>query len=115
MPLFDYLPGDEEDQQSEIERFLSRRWSNVMDKDPVLEAMKAGQSSGWFLKEYSVRDHKVVGQDHIEVRFSFKATGYDENQRQTDEVLVGTAKAWIDEYDNLEFSDVEAEITESGG
>ena len=56
-----------------------------------------------------------MGQDYIEVRFSFKATGYDENKRETGEVLVGTAKASIDEYDNVEFSDIEAEINELGG
>ena len=42
MPLFDYLSSGEEDQLSEIAEFLSDRWSNVMDEEPVREAEKAG-------------------------------------------------------------------------
>jgi hypothetical protein len=111
MPLLDYLSGGEDDQRSEIEEFLSNRWSDVMDEEPVSKVQKTGESCGWFMQGFSVLSHKVEGQDRIEVALSFKATGYDENQKQTDECIERTATAGIDEYDNVEFSGVEVALT----
>jgi hypothetical protein len=110
MPLLDYLSAGEEDQQSEIEAFLSRRWRAVTEEEPVLKAQTAGESSSWFDQEFSVLGHKVEGQDRIEVDFSFKVTGLDERVERTGEVISGMAKAWIDLYDNVEFTDVEVQL-----
>ena len=63
------------------------------------------------MQGFSVLNHKVEGNDRIEVGFSFKATGLDKNEKQTGETLEGSATAWIDEFNNVEFSDVEAELT----
>jgi hypothetical protein len=40
MPLLDYLSAGEDDQRSEIEAFLSGRWTGVMDEEPVWNAQK---------------------------------------------------------------------------
>lgn len=111
MPLLDYISGDEDDQRSNIEEFLAKRWSEVMDEEPVTKIQDTADSYGWFMRGFSVLNHKVEGHDRIEVGFSFKATGLDENDKQTGETIEGTATAWIDEFDNVEFGDVEVELT----
>jgi len=111
MPLLDYISGDEDSQRSEIEEFLSERWDNVMDEEPVTKAQETTDTHRWYMQGFSVLNHKVEGNDRIEVGFSFKANGLDENEKQTGETLEGTARAWIDDFDNVEFSDVEAELT----
>lgn len=110
MPLLDYISDDEVDQRSEIEEFLSDRLFDVMGQEPVTKVRENTDSYSWFWKGSSVQSHEVEGQDRIEVVFSFKATGLDENDKQTGETIDGTATAWIDHFDNVEFSDVEVEL-----
>lgn len=107
MPLRDYLPGDQNDQRDEVAKFLHDRWSDVLDEEPVLALISASDSASWTGDRFEIKEVEV-GSD-IRARMSFLAKGLDEELSPTGERITGSAVVVIDDYDNVQFVDVEAE------
>jgi hypothetical protein len=107
MPLQDYISADEDERQGQVAEFLQERWHDVLDEDPVSDLQASLESRSWFAKSFNVGDSEVG--EPIKARFSFVVEGLDDANRSTGEVIIGSAVAEIDEFDNVVFTDVEAE------
>lgn len=105
MPLLDYISrGD--DRQVEVARFLSDRWQDILDEEPVFGLRVESGLPTWAGDRFEVREVRVG--DDIRAQISFRAKGYDERSNPTGDEITGSAVAVIDEYDNVEFVDVTA-------
>jgi hypothetical protein len=107
MPLQDYISGNEDDQREEVAKFLYDLWTDVLDEEPVLGLRFESDSPRWTGHRFEIREVKV-GTD-IRARFSFVATGLNEKSGLTGEEITGSAVAVIDEYDNVEYIEIEEE------
>ncbi len=109
MPLQDYISDDEDERQDQIAVFLQSRWTDVADEEPVSKLQESLDTYSWFMKSFTVKDSQTG--DPIRADFTFVMEGTDEANRPTGEVITGSAVAVIDEYDNVEFADVAAELS----
>jgi hypothetical protein len=107
VPLQDYISGNQDDQREEVAKFLYDRWSKVLDEEPVFSLSSESDSAAWTGERFKIEEVKV-GAD-IRARFSFVAKGLDEKSGLTGEEISGSAVAVIDDFDNVEFVEVEAE------
>jgi hypothetical protein len=107
MPLFDYISSGEDDRQSQVASFLSDRWQDVLDEDPVLELRHQMESPVWTGNGFDVMEVEVG--DVIQAKITFKAKGLDDHSRGTGEAIRGSCVVLIDDFDNVEFTEVHAE------
>lgn len=107
MPLHDYMPGGQDDQRDEVAKFLHDRWFDVLDEEPVFTLISASGSASWTGDRFEIKEVEV-GSD-IRARMSFVAKGLNERLSPTGEQITGSAVVIIDDYDNVQFVEVEAE------
>ncbi len=107
MPLQDYISGNQDDQREDVAKFLYDRWSEVLDEEPIFSLRSESDSASWTGDRFKIGEVQV-GAD-IRARFSFVAKGLDERSGPTGEEISGSAVAVIDDFDNVEFVEVEAE------
>jgi hypothetical protein len=111
MPLLDYLSSGDDDRQSEVAAFLSDHWQDVLDEEPVQKLRHEMESPEWTGDGLDVKEVQVG--DVIKATITFKAKGLDDHSRNTGETIRGSSVVVIDEFDNVEFTQVRAE-SESG-
>lgn len=78
-----------------------------MEEESVLNLRFELDSPIWTGYKYEIRE--VEAGKEIRARFRFVAKGLDENSKPTGEEITGSAVAVIDDFDNVEFVEVEAE------
>jgi hypothetical protein len=108
MPLADYISGNDDDRLNDVSAFLSGRWQEVIDEEPVFTLRTDSESPVWTCESFEV--HKVKVGPVIEAAFAFKARGLDDKSRYTGEKISGSALVLIDDYDTVEFTEVSAEL-----
>jgi len=94
-------------------RDFSDRWDGVADEEAVAKVQKASGFFSWYMNGFTVQDHSVEENGPIKVNFLFKIDALNEKDKGTGVSIKGSATAWIDEYDNVEFRDVEAELIDT--
>ncbi len=105
MSLLYSISGDEDDQIEDASRFLSSRWSDVLEEEPVLELRNALSSSSWTAESFDVNAVEV--DEDIRVRFTFEAKGLDRKSKPSGDRINGSAIAIVDEYDSVKYVDIE--------
>lgn len=105
MALLYSISADPDDQREEVEAFLNFRWSDVLEQVPVLELRNELTSAAWTAESFEVLEVEV--DDVIRARFSFEAKGLDLKSKPSGDRIDGTATAVIDEYDRIQFLDIE--------
>lgn len=105
MALLYRLSNDQEDQREAAAEFLSSRWSDVLEAEPVLALCSALSSSAWTAESFEVID--VEADSDVRVRFAFEAKGLDKKARPSGDRVNGSALAVIDVYDHVQFVDIE--------
>lgn len=105
MALLYSMSADEDDQREEAAEFLSTRWNDVLVELPVLELRNALSSAAWTAESFEVIEVEV-GKD-VRARFEFDAKGLDLKSKASGDRIHGQAIAVIDEYDRVNYIDVE--------
>ena len=105
MALLYQLSNDQDDQREAATEFLSNRWSDVLEAEPVVALCSALSSSAWTAESFEVVD--VEAASNVRVRFAFEAKGLDKKSKPSGDRVSGSAVAVIDVYDHVEFVDVE--------
>jgi hypothetical protein len=105
MTLLYSISGAADDQREEAAEFLSTRWADVLEEEPVLELRNALSSSSWTAESFDVLDVQV--EDQVRAKFTFEAKGLDRKSKASGDRIRGTAIAVVDEYDRLKFIEIE--------
>ena len=111
MPLLDYISADEDERNTQIREIIFGRAPDVSDAETMDNVWKNTESASWYWNGFDILDSTVDGKNGVRAKFSFKFTGLDGKKRETGEFIDGTALALINEYDDVEFADVSAELT----
>jgi hypothetical protein len=105
MSLMYSMSADADAQRDEAEEFLTTRWTDVLEEVPVLELRNALSSASWTAESFEVLGVEV-GKD-VRARFAFEAKGLDMKSKPSGDRINGAATAVVDEYDRLQFIDIE--------
>ena len=105
MALLYQLSNNQDDQRDAATDFLSSRWSDVLEAEPVVALCSALSSAAWTAESFDVIE--VDADRDVRVRFTFESKGLDKKSKPSGDRVSGSALAVIDVYDHVEYVDIE--------